>query len=488
MSLFSNIPTLNNPSFTLVNDGLDASNDYINTLMYEHLVRGGGPIRIYKLLGLKERETGITQALTYITSKELPFFESVNASGTNPTNYYKSYEFGPEVINKAFIGIDCEYIKLQNGRKYYSNNAPYQIEIRSIILQQDANTLSRVSKIRVERSDDGIVWKGVQIVNITPSSDPITYYVKQSAPSRYWRIRPIVFDGGVGDRWIVHKCLFTTKSGTDITNVNMDHGILENRMRSYATTYVEIKASYDPRDIDTEFNGFGLFNMNKQEVIIHFDSTARLLSRPIVIGDVVEFPFEGQYDTQMNLVKKLMEVTDVSWSTQGYTPGYKPCLQRVVLEPFTASEENKDITKALRDHIGTDLFPNRTVNQYLGLQKTEEITDTIVNQSKQKVPQEGINNQEFSEIVIAPAHLYESDALPSEGKFYDEGYTLPALNDAKDGQYFRLVYKDQDIPAQLYKFSCVKNRWLFMEEDLRTRDDVYKAPTNHTLEKGKSPR
>ena len=256
------IPTLTNQPFTLTDDGVGASNDYINTLMYEHINRGGAPIKIYKLMGLKEREVGISQILTYISSKELPVFESINAVGNIASRYYKSFEKGTNIVGESFIGIDCGYIKLQNQRKYYSNDASYMIEVRSLIIKQDFNALNRCLKIRVERSDDKITWKGVEIITLDNNELEKQYYIKSSVPSRYWRIRPIQFNGGVDDRWILRKCVFSTKSNTTITNINLDHGILENRMRSYSQTPITIKAVYDPKDGDTEFNGFGLFQMN----------------------------------------------------------------------------------------------------------------------------------------------------------------------------------------------------------------------------------
>ena len=90
---------------------------------------------------------------------------------------------------------------------------------------------------------------------------------------------------------------FSTKTETHIGNLNYDFGTLENRMRSYDTNPIMLKAVYDPQEILTEFTGFGLYNQNKQDIVIHFMSTVGKLSRPLVIGDVIEFPFEGQYDT-----------------------------------------------------------------------------------------------------------------------------------------------------------------------------------------------
>lgn len=482
---FSKIPTLNNPPYSLTDDGLNASNDYISMLMYEHINRGGAPIKLFKLLGLKERETGITQEYVYISSSSLPHHEPVFLRG-NTVNYYMSKEAGNFVTTNSYVGIDCSFIQLKNGRKYYSNDAPYQIHVRSITIQQGTDKLSRVTKCKIERSNDGVIWNSVQIINLNDDDLSHTYYIKESCLSRYWRIKPILFNGGNDNRWIIRKLLFSTRSNTVITDVNIDHGILENRKRQYATEPIDLKSVYEPRDVETVFTGFGLFNMNKQEMIIHFESTVEKLNRPIVVGDIIEMPFEGQYDTQMKLAKKLMEVVDISWATEGYTPGYKPLLQKLVLEPVTSSEENKDVVNVLKETVGSKLFDN--VTEYLNVANTTLITNNIENQSLEKVPQKGINNQEIDKQYISQNHLLYGDALPPNGEDYTEGYALPQLKDAKDGEYFRLLYKDLDIPARLYKFSCVKKRWIFMEEDSRTQQDVVKQPTNDTLRKGQSPR
>lgn len=482
---FSKIPTLSDPQYSLTTDGLQASNDYINMLMFEHINRGGAPIKLFKLLGLKERETGITQEYVYISSSSLPCHEPLLLRG-NTHQYFMSKEIGAEIVTKCYIGIDCGYIKLKNGRKFYSNDAPYQIHVRSFSLQQSVEQKSRITKCKVERSNNGIDWNSVQIINIHDDELLHTYYVKESCLSRYWRIKPIIFNGNDNDRWKVNKMVFSTHSNTAITDINIDHGILENRKRQYATDSIDMKVVYEPRDVETVFTGFGLFNMNKQEMVIHFDSTVEKLNRPIVIGDIIEMPFEGQYDSEMKLAKKLMEVVDISWATEGYTPGYKPLLQKIVLEPVTASEENKDVVNILKDTVGSKLFNN--VTEYLNVANTQLITNSIENESKEKVPQKGINNQTIDSKYINQNHLLYGDALPPNGEDYTEGYSLPALKDSTDGEYFRLLYKDLDIPARLYKFSCVKKKWIFMEEDSRSHQDVIKQPTNDTLKNGQSPR
>lgn len=482
----TNIPSLTNPTYSLTNDGLSSSNEYISMTMYEHIIRGGAPIYLFKLLGLKERESDTLFPLTYFSNKELPYFESANASGRQPACYFKSFDKGLNVVANTYLGIDCSYIKLSNSRKYYSNNAVYMIEVRSLVIKQSENNNERASLFKVERSDDGKTWISVDLITPIQDGSEHTYYIKQSVITRYWRVKPIKFNGGVEDRLVIHKCIFSTKSQTSITDVNIDHGIIENRLRSYATTPIEVKATYMPKDIDTVFNGFGIFNTNKQEITIHFESTVELLTRPIVIGDIIEFPFEGQYDVNMRLVKRMMEVTDVSWSVEGYTPGYKPILQQITVEPLTASEENKDVVNELKKTVGSKIFNN--VEEYLGIQDTQRITDNISNQSLQAVPETGLNNQNIDSKYAPQTHLLYSDAMPPDGESYTEGFTLPDIKTASNGEYFRLLYENLDIPARLYKFSCSKKRWVFMEEDSRSQQDVVKKQTNDTLLKGISPR
>ena len=160
----TNIPSLTNPTYSLTNDGLSSSNEYISMTMYEHIIRGGAPIYLFKLLGLKERESDTLFPLTYFSNKELPYFESTNASGRQPACYFKSFDKGLNVVANTYLGIDCSYIKLSNSRKFYSNNAVYMIEVRSLVIRQSENNNERASQFKVERSNDGITWISVDLI------------------------------------------------------------------------------------------------------------------------------------------------------------------------------------------------------------------------------------------------------------------------------------------------------------------------------------
>lgn len=474
MTTFNTIPTLVNPPYDIQLDGKKSTDSYTSALIREQINFAGAELLLYKLKGLKERLLTPYDKGFGFCSKEVPNFEPNNAF-TADGKVFHSYETGSDILKTCFLGYDFGPILSASGRNKYANNQPVLLEVTAIdIIQPEANR--RVLKARVESSLDGINWKGISIVSMQDAADLQTIFIRESSPARMWRLKPLAFTGSVNDYWCVSKLHFRYQMPTNVTNYNIDYGIPENRSRSYDTNPIPFKALYTPTETTTEFNGFGLYAANKLELQVHFDTIVELINRPFVIGDIIEMPNEAQYDTSLNAIRKFVEVTDVMWSSEGYSLDYTPLVQKIVIEPLIASEENKDVTKQLKDHIGTQLF-DASKKSLMAAQNQTDVTDSIIAQSKTLVPQNGLNNSEQLESVTAPLSLYEEDALPPEGKEYSEGPTLPDIKDSKDGDYFRVVYGDLDIPARLYKFSCAKKRWIFMEEDLRGYYDERKRVT-----------
>jgi len=80
------------------------------------------------------------------------------------------------------------------------------------------------------------------------------------------------------------------------------------------------------------------------------------------------------------------------------------------------------------------------------------------------------------------ANIYQEDALPPNGEPYKEGYSLPPVTDATDGEYFRLYYPEElKIPPRLYRFSAAKNRWIYLETDRRGDYSSYKPSVRKIL-------
>ena len=59
----------------------------------------------------------------------------------------------------------------------------------------------------------------------------------------------------------------------------------------------------------------------------------------LIIGDIIELPAEAQYTTTLELRKKWLEVTDVTWDVSSYTPGWQPTMLKITATPARMSQE-----------------------------------------------------------------------------------------------------------------------------------------------------
>ncbi len=474
-------------AFQLVQDGQTATNDYISALIREQINIGGANINVFKLLGLKERGKLVDQTGTgfAISSGDVDGFEDANAFNDYNGEYH-SLELGTEIIKTAYVGYNFGPIKAKTGRNRYSDFSPIRKQVTCVRIQQPKQA-NRSLKLRLERSEDGVNWTGAGIIVPADNGDLQTLYVKESAPAPQWRLRPLQFNGTATDYWAVSHIELIYHVPTDISNLNYDKGFLENRSRSYSTDTILLKGVYEPFDTDTQFNGFGMFNIKKTQIYFHFEAVVEKLNRPIVIGDVFELPSETQYAADMTPIKNYVEVTDVTWSSEGYTPGYKPIMVTVTVEPLLSSEETKDIIRKIAHEQVVDnsgLFdPDLSANANSKiLQRTKLINDTIIAQSKDAVPMNGLDTQDFAAEYVRQKDLYVEDALPPEGLPYTTGTTLPAAKDGKEGDYFRLEYDPKlNMPARLYRYSCAKNRWIMIEEDKRGFYNTRKPETQNFI-------
>jgi hypothetical protein len=506
------VPTRNNRSLTPnQSDDLrckpfqlenERGNQYIDRVVNEALNIGGATLNIYKLLGVHEQGklvdcTGRGEALS---NGDLPNFPAANAFDMYITEW-RSIQRGNGVLASAYIGYDFGNIKTNDDtRRAYGVDTSIYKHVATIAIKQSAQQTRRVTRARIERSDDGIKWRGVSIVLFPDDNCLNTVQFKHSVPSRYWRIRPLDFNGVVTDDvWAVPAIqMFHNYIATDEYNIQ-DMVLLENRDRDYATDEIPIKGYYDLMDNLSELTAFGLeVPSMTMYITVSFSACVAALGRPIVVGDIVEIPSEAQYSAEMKRILKWMEVTDVSWATEGYTPGWQPTLLRIVVQPAFVSQETQDIFgdlgETLPDGVGTvsgEDGKNPIYQDYF------DVSQTIEAEARDAVPERGaegsstIRAWEESEIVAAaaqgvpnlqkiglnPTGLYVEDAMPPNNAPFTEADTYPAS--PNHGDYHRLTYTGLagDIPARLYRYSSSKGRWIYMETDLR---DVFN-PAKPTL-------
>jgi hypothetical protein len=479
-------PEVGNPSctpFELTNTGDDC---VISSLVEEHIAIGAATINVFKLLGVHEQGNLVDLAKngTPLVSGENIKFPSTDAFISNSCEW-RSIQKGQGVLASAFLGYDFGEIKLDNGRLRYGIETSVRHHITTIKLKQSPNQKNRATKARVERSDDNITWYGVSIVDIPDNDQLNTISVKQSAPSRYWRIRPIVFNGDTNDYWGVSQLQLIDYASTSIQNIQDELGFLENRDRDYASQSIPMKATYEVQDVQSELTKIGI-ETSALSLYIHvsFNAAVRSLGRPFVIGDVIEIPSETQFTANLTPIKKYLEVDDVSWSTEGYTPGWKPTMQRLIAKPMLASQETMDIIGDFAGNRDSSGLFDTLIPEY---QDLTDINDKIEAASLKMVPERhadiadvteisdeiidnaGIFGPNLSKLNINPRGLYVEDAMPPNGETYTQGDVFPTNPNDKD--WHRLTYTNlptgDKIPPRLYKYSVAKNRWIYCETDRR---------------------
>jgi len=187
-----------------------------------------------------------------------------------------------------------------------------------------------------------------------------------------------------------------------------------------------------------------------------------------------------------------LEVNDVGWSTEGYTPGWKPTMLRIIAQPMIASQETQDIFGDLVGQVDSSGLFDTDDGQHPIYQDYSEIAPTIEEQAvqKEKAPQRGDNagNEvalfepeqiqaaadigiNIQKIGLNPQGLYVEDALPPNGEDFSMGDTFPTI--PTDGDYHRLTYSGlaEEVPDRLYRFSTSKGRWVYLETDRRHEFD-----------------
>jgi hypothetical protein len=183
-----------------------------------------------------------------------------------------------------------------------------------------------------------------------------------------------------------------------------------------------------------------------------------------------------QYDHNLKPIRKFLEVTDVGWAADGYTTGWKPVIYKFMAQQLIPSQEHRDIlgTADTQKYIVDDGSFFEGIEQI----QTGQLTAAEANHAEAvaKVPETGTNVRETSSGTNrfgAPGTYdgvgpYVEDGLPPDGQAYLEGFKLPDVASATDGQFFRLNYDPKlKIAARLYKFSIVKNKWIYVETDRR---------------------
>ena len=474
---------------------LDGPEDCIMaSYITEQLNISGAILNVYKLLGVHEQGllqdvTGIGQAFS---GGDLGNNPASNAFDKYITEW-RSAQTGATVISGAYIGYDFGPIRLANGRVRYGIETAIMKDISSFKIMQGCESANRVTKARIERSENGIKWYGVGIIDLPDCDGLVTINFKRTVPSRYWRIRPIAFNGLQNDYWAIRVFQMLEYEATVVSNIQ-DKLLLENRDRDYLTTPIILRAAYQPQETPSIFIKIGMNQMQDIYMFsLSFQDVVRHLGRPFVIGDILMVPSERQYSSAMRPVEKYLEVTDVFWGSSGYTPLYVPLVQKITAKPLLASQETQNIAgKLTADIDSSGLFDINDGTDGKLYQDYMDINDTTRAEYKKHVPEKGID---YANSPLVSAELrnyakknpnmdvnglsrhrgpYGIDAMPPNGLPYTQGDEFPVHPANND--YHRLTYDKigVDIPVRLHKYSYAKSRWIYLETDVKAIRDGHR--------------
>lgn len=478
----------------------------ISNLVSESIEISGAPINVYKLLGVHEQGSlqDLTGAGTAISSGDMPNFSAQNAFDKFNTEW-RSIHTGPDVLKHAFIGYDFGPIKLNNGRNRYGIETAIKHDIAMFKIKQGCDAINRVTKVRLERSADGEKWYGVSILQLPDCDGIVNISFNRSVPSRFWRIRPIQFNGGNHDFWAIKAFQLIDYEATHVSNIQ-DRIFMENRDRDYKKTPDKIKGIYTPIDVIGNQTTFGWFQQDDKYVIeFSFTKTIQVLGRPFIVGDIIEIPSEIRYRPDLSASLKYLEIENVDWSATSYTPSWVPTLLKVIAVPAIASQETQDLFGPIvpnLDDTGLSNIDDGTNKVY---QDYSAISQTIKADANTMVPEGGSDFADvakFSDELLAYSKqhgfnvqkfdrkpgVHGQDAMPPNGLPYTQGEEWP--KSPKNGDYHRLTYDSvqKNIPPRLFRWSSKKNQWIYLETDARyvmrhSKEflDEFKNPENSSV-------
>ena len=347
------------------------------------------------------------------------------------------------------------------------------------------------------------VWKRVGIYNLVQSPSPQVLNFQSTMLVKAVRVVPTLFTGA--GSWEISQFDVFDSVPTDINNIQ-DLFFNENRDRDYSKTPLRLKVQYSPTDAVSDLSKFGINILDQYTFTASFNTMVQSLGRPIVVGDIIEVIPELQYDQNLKPVRKFLEVTDTGWAAEGFSTQWKPTLYRFQAQQALPSQETRDIfgTIDTQKYLTPDAILDNGIGAQIDVTPLTQ-TEQIIADASNRVPERGSDDQRYTVGVPLPVppvnskgqppavepkpvpegnqNIYIEDGLPPNDEPYGEGFSLPESTSATDGEYFRLYYPPETkIPPRLYRYSAVKNRWIYMETDRRGEYSSHKPSVRQILQ------
>lgn len=476
----------------------DSEADYISSLQAEALEMAAGPVNVFPMLGVHSQGSTVDLISTtgYPISSGAPSgFNALDAFNVN-NDAWRSVQQGESVVTApAYLGY-CfgtkkAWEKIGAPQERYVAPEPVRKQLGSIKIKQGQAATNRVTKARIEVSDDGVAWKRLAVISLPDTSDLVTVGIPSNAMYNQWRLVPIFFNGiAANEQWEVIELHLLEATATSIDNIQ-DFFLNENRDRSYSRQSVLLKCQYDLLDVQSELAKFGISLPQTYIFTCSYGMMVQRLGRPILIGDVLELPGEVQYDAHLNPVRKWLEVTDTAWATEGYAFNWKPQMFKFYAQPIMPSVEHRDLL-GTPGKVNYALSDDDFLKGVLQNDAAFKSSEAIIQHSKDVVPKTGGDPQNIMSGrgqgqppgSYDGRDMYVQDAIPPDGAAFTTGDSLPDVNTISVGHYHRLTYTSTHAslrpPDRLLKLQP-GNKWAVIEVNTRATYESHKRSVSRVL-------
>ena len=257
----------------------------------------------------------------------------------------------------------------------------------------------------------------------------------------YWhdrQSREFFYVGGVG--LIIHKYLGSETDSADSTGPAQPTGdasvsriqdllLLENRDRKYSKDLYELRGIYNQNDVDFDLSQFGLFLANDTIFVnFHINDMVERIGRPLMSGDVIEFPnLKDPFalNDVAKALKRFYVIQDASRSSEGYSPTWFPHVWRVKVGPLVDSQEFKDI-------LGNGSNADDLFNHLSNYNKVKEVNDAVIAQAEADVPKSGYDTSMFwinpTTDTGEPDVTDNNDGTPTVAGSFVKGHTYKIVS------------------------------------------------------------
>lgn len=263
-------------------------------------------------------------------------------------------------------------------------------------------------------------------------------------------------------------------NASDVTKIQ-DFLLLENRDLKYDTNIFELPVIYQVQEDEPDLRQFSIFyGLEGINLIFHYNDSVDLLSRKMMVGDIIELPHLRDNDLlDGKSYNKFYKVNRIAKPVDGYSATWYSHLLSAKCTPLHDQQESYDLMSR-EAYDGYRLLGDESLRELMSNDDTlSKINNEVVDEANKHVPH---TNFETSHFYIVEGSdegkefpwIFAGDGIPPNGAvLLGKGETFP--DNAKLGTYY---LRTDMSPPVLHK-KTLGGKWKRIEIDYRRSADIF---------------